>query len=424
MTPDEWQSKPLGRLIAAIAAGVSVNSESRPRGLGEFGVLKTSAVTYGVFRPEQNKVVLPTEIDRLKESPVAGSVLVSRMNTEALVGAAAYVPENFADLFLPDRIWQCRPDPAVADGRWLHQLLSSPPMRRRLSEIAGGTSGSMKNIAQSRFLALSISAPPLPEQRKIATILSSVDDAIEATQAIIDQLQVVKKAMMAELLTRGLPGRHTRFKQTEIGNVPEEWALTSLGALTQHSAFGPRFPSTLYGDIGNVGSVRTTDISDDWEIDYTTVPRATLDPSVVAPHRLVDGDLLVSRSGTCGVTVVFRAQAVDMVPAAFLIRFRLQNTVDPEFVRLAMMEPSAQARVQSLAAGGVQKNLSGTNLSTLVLPLPPLAEQIEIVAAVAIIDARLRAERRLHKQQKEAKSALMSALLSGEVRVKVDEAAA
>ena len=70
--------------------------------------------------------------------------------------------------------------------------------------------------------------PPLPEQRKIAAILSSVDDAIEKTQAVIDQVQVVKRGLMQELLTRGLPGRHTRFKQTEIGKVPEEWAIVRI----------------------------------------------------------------------------------------------------------------------------------------------------------------------------------------------------
>ena len=63
------------------------------------------------------------------------------------------------------------------------------------------------------------SCRPLPEQRKIAAILSSVDDAIEKTQAVIDQVQVVKRGLMQELLTRGLPGRHTRFKQTEIGEI-------------------------------------------------------------------------------------------------------------------------------------------------------------------------------------------------------------
>ena len=70
---------------------------------------------------------------------------------------------------------------------------------------------------------LEIPLPRIPEQHKIAAILSSVDDAIEKTQAVIDQVQVVKRGLMQELLTRGLPGRHTRFKQTEIGEIPESW---------------------------------------------------------------------------------------------------------------------------------------------------------------------------------------------------------
>ena len=80
--------------------------------------------------------------------------------------------------------------------------------------------------------------PPLPEQRKIAAILSSVDEVIEKTEAVIEQLQVVKKAMMQELLTRGLPGRHTRFKQTEIGEIPEEWEVNG-GDLAELRRPGP-----------------------------------------------------------------------------------------------------------------------------------------------------------------------------------------
>jgi restriction endonuclease S subunit len=84
-------------------------------------------------------------------------------------------------------------------------------------------------LSKSQFAGLRLLLPPLPEQRKIAAILSSVDEATETTQAIIDQLQVVKQAMMAELLTRGIPGQHTRFKRTEIGEVPEAWDTTTLG---------------------------------------------------------------------------------------------------------------------------------------------------------------------------------------------------
>ena len=83
-----------------------------------------------------------------------------------------------------------------------------------------------------------LALPPHREQRKIAAILSSVDDAIEKTQAVIDQVQVVKRGLMQELLTRGLPGRHTRFKQTEIGEIPEEWEIVRLGDVASVTSVG------------------------------------------------------------------------------------------------------------------------------------------------------------------------------------------
>src|SRR5436190_1576198 len=76
-------------------------------------------------------------------------------------------------------------------------------------------------LSTERLFALRLACPPGPEQRKIGAILSSVDDTIEATQAVIDQLQVVKQSLMAELFARGIPRLHTRFRVTDIGEVPE-----------------------------------------------------------------------------------------------------------------------------------------------------------------------------------------------------------
>ena len=78
---------------------------------------------------------------------------------------------------------------------------------------------------------------------KLAAILSSVDDAIEKTQAVIDQVQVVKRGLMQQLLTRGLPGRHTRFKQTEIGEIPEEWGVPCARRYQLQSGNGTRTQS-------------------------------------------------------------------------------------------------------------------------------------------------------------------------------------
>ena len=105
--------------------------------------------------------------------------------------------------------------------------------------------------------------PPHREQRKIAAILSSVDDAIEKTQAVIDQVQVVKRGLMQELLSRAaMPGRHTRFKQTEIGEIPEEWEVRALvDCCNGKGQYGANVAKADFKP-GGIRYIRITDIDD------------------------------------------------------------------------------------------------------------------------------------------------------------------
>ncbi len=112
------------------------------------------------------------------------------------------------------------------DTCYLAQLAQWHPLQQHAVATSSGTK--MPRTSWALLRGFEFSLPPLPEQRKIAAILSSVDDAIEKTQAVIDQVQVVKRGLIRELLTRGLPGRHTRFKQTEIGPIPQDWRLKKL----------------------------------------------------------------------------------------------------------------------------------------------------------------------------------------------------
>src|SRR4051794_21501382 len=110
--------------------------------------------------------------------------------------------------------------------------------------------------------------------------------------------------------------------QTAIGPLPEGWRVIPIRQECNDCAFGPRFSSKEYVPDGAITTLRTTDMDDGGRIDYTHAPRANLDPTRFASHFLKIGDIVVSRSGTCGVAGVFEGYERPVLPGAFLIRLR------------------------------------------------------------------------------------------------------
>lgn len=143
-----------------------------------------------------------------------GTLLMSfklSIGRAAITAAPMYTNEAIA-AFYPKR---------SATTEYLYYLLPTLPLVESSDRAVKG-----RTLNKAKLKALRLMLPSLPEQRKIAAILSSVDGAIEKTHAVIDQVQVVKRGLMQELLTRGLPGRHTRFKRTEIGPIPAAWSFS------------------------------------------------------------------------------------------------------------------------------------------------------------------------------------------------------
>jgi type I restriction enzyme M protein len=184
-----WPMVDLAEIIDGLDSGVSVNSENRNAIDDELGILKTSCVTSGTFNPEEHKAVLPADISMVKCSVRKNSIIVSRMNTEALVGANAYVDKDYGRLFLPDRLWQTvitKPDVSV---RFVSFMLASAQAREAISSKCGGTSGSMKNIAKPQFLSVQIPLPPLEVQHQIVAEIEGYQKMIEEHRKAIDELE-------------------------------------------------------------------------------------------------------------------------------------------------------------------------------------------------------------------------------------------
>ena len=104
--PAHWELSVLKRCVLRVESGVSVNAVDEQATAGAIGVLKTSCVYSGRFDPNENKAVVPEDLERVACPVIGGTLIVSRMNTPALVGNAGFVADSAENLFLPDRLWQ------------------------------------------------------------------------------------------------------------------------------------------------------------------------------------------------------------------------------------------------------------------------------------------------------------------------------
>jgi len=240
----------------------------------------------------------------------------------------------------------------------------------------------------------------------------------------------MKQGLLHDLLTRGIdengklrdPQTHPeQFKESQLGKIPRQWRLRSFGELISSSAFGPRFPASAYSETGKIATLRTTDIDEEGNINFDTMPLANLARDNFLPHLLGDGDLLITRSGTCGVAAVFSAYDRDVLPGAFLIRFRLVQDINPQYARQYFNAKTGKRILLRESEGGVQKNLRGSTMCKIQIPVPSRGEQEGILRILRIHDVRIQTEQRYLKKLKLQKNGLMHDLLTGKVRVRVPE---
>ncbi|WP_324726735.1 restriction endonuclease subunit S [Pseudomonas chlororaphis] len=171
--PAAWAWTRLGSQVLESGAGWSPSCEARPRDGDEWGVLKVSAVSWGIYRPEENKA-LPPNLEARPEHEVAkGDFLVSRANTAELVARSVVAEETPKRLMLSDKLVRLKLT-SMCVRRYMNLANSAPLARCYYSQVAGGTSSSMKNVSREQILNLPIALPPLAEQHRIVAKFDSL----------------------------------------------------------------------------------------------------------------------------------------------------------------------------------------------------------------------------------------------------------
>lgn len=164
--PNGWVWARFGAVILDSEAGWSPSCENVPRESGQWGVLKVSAVSWGKFRPEENKELPAGVLPKPEYEVMSGDFLLSRANTDELVARSVVVEATEPKLMMSDKIIRLNLS-ALVDPQYLNLFNNSMISRGYYVTHASGTSSSMKNVSRDVVLNLPVALPPAAEQSRI-----------------------------------------------------------------------------------------------------------------------------------------------------------------------------------------------------------------------------------------------------------------
>ena len=346
-----------------------------------------------------------------------GDVVITKdSETPDDIGISAVVREKVADLICGYHLAILRPQESVLDGEYLNYSLSVESAKRQFRMYANGIT--RFGLRAGDIERVSILLPSPPEQRKIAAILSSVDGAIEKTQAVIDHVQVVKRGLMQELLTRGLPGRHTRFKQTEIGEIPAKWKVVHLQELCSHIV-DCLHRTPPYADEG-YPAIRTSDlVAGRLLLDKAKRVSRNTYLEQIARLEPMPSDILYSREGSFGLAAPV-PPGVKLCISQRMMHFRAGPGVDPLFLMWLLNSRTVYRQAVDSVGGSTVGHVNIRSIRKFRVPLPDRREQSQLAVILqAVSQYEVASEEALVGHQM-ARAALLSVLLTGELRVTPD----
>jgi type I restriction enzyme S subunit len=302
------------------------------------------------------------------------------------------------------------------NSKYLLYRLSSKPAYDHARRTSVGTR--MPRTSWNLFSNFEFDLPPLPEQRKIASVLYNVDEAIRKTEEIIEGTKRVKKGVMQEVFREGIEGKDT--KETWLGEVPNDWEIVQFSELISETRNGIYKKEDEYG--GDYPILKMGDMFGDivLKADPDEMEKVELSDKEIEKYEIQQGDLLFARRSLnvegAGECTLIPELSQTTVFESSMIRVRLEETAFPNFYAQYFESPVGSKSIERIVTTTTASGIAGEDLRNLRIPLPELEEQQQIADVLEVFDERIdsliQEKSRLHR----LKRALMQDLLTGEVR--------
>ncbi|OYR67536.1 hypothetical protein DJ79_08850 [Halorubrum ezzemoulense] len=339
-----------------------------------------------------------------------GDVLVGTVRPKQR--SHGFISEEHAEKICSSGFGVLRTESRLNSRYLLQEILSNRFFSQMEAYVAGSGYPAVKisDLKKHR-----VAIPPIVEQRKIATVLYTLDRAIGKTEKIIDQLDKLLRGLMDDIFESGTASTD-RFQETPVGRFPDSWRIVQIqDILTEKPSYGIVKPGD--GDENGVRMIRATDIEQGRLVEEEPIRVSESKSQEYERTKIYEKNILLSVMGTVGRSMCAPKdlEGANVNRALAVLRMD-ESQVIPKFADLWFRSPHIQSYFETQKFGTAQPRLNLGFLRKMKFPVPPKEEQKEIVAILETAERRYWSERETKKQFERLKHGLQQDLLSGKVR--------
>lgn len=417
-TPQDWDEKTIGELAIHVGSGITP--------IGGSEVYTDSGVMFIRSQNVTNEGLLLDDVafidtnthDRMKGSEVVAFDVLLNI-TGASIGRCCVLPSGLGSTNVNQHVCAIRfPAPTHTDAKYLASVLASPVGQNQIFRLNAGGNREGLNYQQLRMLRI-----PWPSREcraGVARILTTVDNLVRKSEALIAKYQAVKQGLMNDLFTRGIDAKGRvrpnqtdapdLYMQSDLGWIPKEWWVATIGDLfdkrTEHGREGLPVMSIVMRD----GLVERSSV--DRRVESNLPPHG---------HALVLKDDIAYNMMRMWQGVLGRATFDCLVSPAYVV-LKPKNTINTRFAAFLFSDKRSIQKFRQFSQGVVDDRLRLYFHDLVHIPFAvpiSLDEQEEIARRIEACNNRISTEKAVLAQYQCLRLGLMQDLLTGKVRVKL-----
>lgn len=366
--PDGW-------CLAKISDISHKTEQRRPESSEQFFYVDIGSINRELKQIESPQYIYGKDApSRARKVIHAGDILVSL--TRPNLNAVALVPMEYSGHIASTGFEVIKP--ILVDSRYIFFLTRTSDF---IDTISGTVRGALyPATTPSNIQAYTFPLPPLAEQKVIVERLDILLAKVQTIKESLERIFDLLKAFRQSVLTAAMNGKLTEEWRYRFNYSFTSWSKRKLDDISSDVSYGYTSSSSNL-PIGPK-MLRITDIQDN-RVNWDDVPYCEIGDDKKKKYLLEIGDLIFARTGaTVGKSFLIKEKPPESVYASYLIRVRCTPENSMEYLALFFQSSDYWEQITEFAAGIAQPNVNGTKLKNLLVPIPPLEEQLEIVRRV------------------------------------------